>query len=271
MSGVKKPSLINPKRQGSTLKDITWTHSRLSSQHAFSFSEKCHCTFYCEREEGKALKMFILHFTSQDTFIWSKTSSFSKGLNNPPCVDGDICHLSVVLDLQYTVRHFLSQSVKTERGTSCDSGRLVNLSSSHLVWMLDNGERERVIYKSLEGVKFPQLLLKVLTLELAARRSSLEAELETAEGLMKHGRRPHCALSFLFGHLNFTPLYISAQHSGSPTFPRLSFIQSSSWQSFKLTSLCWCDAFFFLSPLSNAMTETFCNWWNLHRTRWMEV
>lgn len=54
-------------------------------------------------------------------------------------------------------------------------------------------------------------------------------------------------------HLNFTPLYFSALHFGSPTFLVsvfwvFLFFRSDSWKSFCPTSFCWCDVLF-LFPL----------------------
>ena len=85
------------------------------------------------------------------------------------------------------------------------SGWWIQLGS-HLVWMMDNGER-KVIYKSQNFFAAPTETFNTDLLELAVRvwRSSLEAELETVEGLMKHGGRLTVPRRSLFGCLTFTP------------------------------------------------------------------
>ena len=176
--------------------------------------------------------MFILHFTSQESYIWTSSPlSYS-----PTCVYGVISLLSIVLVLQNM--SFLSQLQSRlvpeykEKGRwkSRDSGRLVYSAGSHLLWMMDNGERERerVIYKSRERVKFSQLLLKVSTRIFAACQC-VEVKPRgwtwNSWGPHETWRTPRSASPFLFGHLHFTPTApFSAQHPCSPTLLCLTFI-----------------------------------------------
>lgn len=87
------------------------------------------------------------------------------------------------------------------------SGWLVNSASSHLVWMIDNGERElSTKAKRVKSYAAPTETFSTDLFEPAVSvcRSSLEAELETVEGLMKHG-----------GHLT-VPCHFSLAISLSP-------------------------------------------------------
>lgn len=193
--------------------------------------------------------MFILHYTFKDSFIW--TSNLWVAV--PP-----LSLVSLVFSVSFLIckichspascSHFLSLSIRKEKTDE----RAVILAG----WWIQPAHTWSGWWTMVrEGYLQKPRACEIFAAPTESFKTDLWSWLSVCVEVKPWGwtwnswgphetwSTPHCALPFLFGHLTFTPAVpLSAQHSCSPTFSRLRFIQSSSWKQFlKPTSLSWCD------------------------------
>lgn len=128
-----------------------------------------------------------LCFTSFDSFIWTSTLVVPVS---------PVSGLSLVLIILFLVWKLLlfsvncnhisfSRELKKRRRKWSESYQLVISVNSHLVRLMDNSESS--FLTKTEGMSnFLSCSWKFLELAVNVRRSSLEGELKTGEGFMKH-------------------------------------------------------------------------------------